>query len=99
MSFSITVVNPDEWEKKKGGRVAEELPPELVEVVRTAYADRKIRAVVVADDDVNKIVYQLRKAGHAVDCTVTVQQKPDQVGFTKLLFKAVKRQYRARKDS
>ena len=98
MAFAITVVDPDEWEKKKGGRIAEELPPELIETVRTAYADRKIRAVVVPDDDVNKIVYQLRKAGHAVDCTVTTQQKPDQPGHTKIIFKAVKRQYRARKD-
>lgn len=98
MTFSITVVNPDEWEKKAGGRVAEELPPELVEVVRMAYADHKVRAVVVSDDDVNKIVYQLRKAGHIVDCTVTHQRKADQPGYTKILFKAVKRQYRARKD-
>lgn len=99
MSFTIQVVNETEWTKNPGGRKKEPLPPELIETVRQAYADRKVRAVVLPEDEVNKVVYQLRQAGHEVDCTVTVQkQDVPQPGYVKLLFKAGKRQYRPRKE-
>lgn len=98
MAFTIQVVKDDEWTKNGGGRKKEPLPPELVETVRSAYADRKLRAVVLPENEVNKIVYQLRQAGHEVDCTVTVQKQEAQPGYVKLLFKAGKRQYRPRKE-
>lgn len=99
MPFTISVAEANEWEKRHAGRKKEPLDPELLEVMRQANRDNKVRAVVVPNDEVNGLVHKLRNAGHEIDCTVTIQKKDNGPGYTKILFKTGKRVYRTRKDS
>lgn len=96
--FEIKVVDKSEW-TNHAGRKAEPVDESLIQVVRDGYRDGKTRAVVLPNEEIEKVVGQLRKASKIVDCTVTTQKKEDQPGYTKLLIKVGNRIYRARKSN
>lgn len=97
-AFEIKVVDKTAW-TNKAGRKAEPVDPDLLQVVKDGFRDGKIREVVLPNDVLDKVIFQLRKASKIVDCTVTTQKKADQPGYTKLLIKVGTRIYRTRKSN
>lgn len=98
--FSIVVVDDDEFQRTPGaGRPKEPLPPELVEVVQKGFADKKVRAVVMPDDNVTGFIYRMRKVAKELNVTVEFQQKPHSQGYTKVVFKVRTRILKPRKES